>query len=199
MQLTGWNVAPRSVEVSEGRLPGELPQAMTNRLAMKKAKAMPAGSGLVLAADTIVVDGDTVLGKPRDAAQAREMLESLRGRDHQVMTSIALVDQATGSEFGDTCVSTVNMRDYDSIELEAYLDEGSPLDKAGSYGIQDGEMVRLEDMRDCFANVMGLPLCHVVRSMRRLGYEPPRDVPEACQAHVNYDCPVYAKILEGSL
>lgn len=168
---------------------------MTRRLALKKAEGQ---AGLVLAADTVVVDDDRVLGKPRSKAEARGTLTQLRGRSHQVVTSIAVVDRAHGVRRLDTCVSRVPMREYAHDELEAYLSGGSPLDKAGSYGIQDQDFrpVDMRQMRDCFANVMGLPLCHLVRTMRALGHEPPNDVPQACIAHTGYDCPVYPAILE---
>jgi predicted house-cleaning NTP pyrophosphatase (Maf/HAM1 superfamily) len=101
----------------------------------------------------------------------------------------------------DTCVSEVPMREYADPEVEAYLDSGSPLDKAGAYGIQDGDFnpVDMSRMRDCFANVMGLPLCHLVRNLRRLGYEPPADVPAACQAFTGYECHVFPAILGEAL
>jgi septum formation protein len=77
---------------------------------------------------------------------------------------------------------------------------GGPLDKAGAYAIQDGafEPVDMSSFSDYFANVMGLPLCHVARSLRRLGVEPEADVPAACIAHTGYDCRVYPAILAGA-
>jgi len=169
---------------------------MTRRLALAKAKAAGIRSGLVLGADTVVVDGDQVLGKPQDMEDARRMLEALRGRSHRVITSIALLDLEAGKQFVDTCESRVPMRDFSDADLESYLASGSPLDKAGSYAIQDRDFVPVEvgGMRECFANVMGLPLCHVVRNLPEA---PPVDVPTACQAHTGYQCPIYREVLEG--
>lgn len=196
LQLTGWPITVVASQVAEIPRRGERPVELTRRLARDKAAGLP---GLVLGSDTVVVDRGQILGKPASKAEARATLVELRGREHQVVSSIAVVDQQRGVEQLDTCISRVPMRRYSDRELESYLDGGSPLDKAGSYGIQDRhfEPVDMAGMRDCYANVMGLPLCHLVRTMRALGHEPPNDVPQACIAHTGYECPVYADILEG--
>lgn len=199
MSLTGWTVEPMPTDVDERELPGEGAASMTLRLARSKAHAVANRAALVLGADTVVVDGGRMLGKPIDVDDARKTLRHLRNRRHQVITSIMILEPEKGIELEDSCLSSVPMRDYDDTEIEAYLASDSPLDKAGSYGIQDDgfDPVELSAMRDCFANVMGLPLCHVVRTMRKLGHEPPGDVPAACQQHTGYECTVYPQILQG--
>ena len=89
------------------------------------------------------------------------------------------------------------MRFYADDEIEAYIATDDPLDKAGAYAIQHAGFHPVDDLRGCFANVMGLPLCHLVRVLKKMGLEPPPDVPQACQAGINYDCPVYEKILQN--
>ncbi|HEY4667200.1 MAG TPA: nucleoside triphosphate pyrophosphatase [Anaerolineales bacterium] len=197
LRLTGWELVSRPAEVDERPEPGESPEQLTQRLAIGKART--AAGELVLGADTVVVLENDMLGKPAGSVAARDMLQALRGRTHRVISSIALVDRAGRTVALDTCVSEVPMREYSEADVDQYLRSGSPLDKAGGYGIQDGEFnpVNMDQMHDCFANVMGLPLCHLVRNMRRLGHEPPADVPEACQAYTGYDCPVYPAILRG--
>ncbi len=221
LRLTGWEIVSRSADVDERREPGEGPEQLTRRLATAKARVgrselvlgadtvvvpdnkmlgkSAAGGELVLGADTVVVLDNEILGKPAGQPEARGMLRALRGRTHRVISSIALVDGAGREVALDTCVSEVPMREYSDAEIERYLASGSPFDKAGAYGIQDGGFnpVSMDQMHDCFANVMGLPLCHLVRSLRKLGYEPPADVPAACQAHTGYVCPVYPVILRG--
>lgn len=214
MQLTGWPLRVGGNHLDETPRPGESPVELTQRLALAKVRGeavAPLFSGprsrpaegspdpqLALGADTVVVDGDRILGKPASEAEARQTLIGLRGRSHRVVTSIAVLDRQQRLERLDTCVSEVPMREYTNDELEAYLQGGSPLDKAGSYGIQDDDFlpVDLGQMHACFANVMGLPLCHVVRTVRSLGHQPAADVPHACIAHTGYDCPVYSEILE---
>lgn len=196
MQLTGWPLVVGGNDRPELQLPGEQPTHMTRRLALQKTEGL---AGLVLGSDTVVADDGRILGKPGSTAEARATLLELRGRSHQVVTSIALVDREQAIQRLDTCVSRIPMRDYSEPELERYLAGGSPMDKAGSYGIQDREFqpVDMRSLTDCYANVMGLPLCHVVRNMRALGHEPPNDVPQACCAHTGYDCQVYPAILRG--
>ncbi|GMR09559.1 MAG: Maf family nucleotide pyrophosphatase [Anaerolineae bacterium] len=196
--LTGWEVRIAAEEVDERRRQDEGPRDMTRRLAFAKAKAAGGKSGLILGADTVVVDGEQLLGKPMDLGDARQMLEALSGRSHQVVTSIALLDLNSGTHVVDTCESRVPMRRFNNADLDSYLASGNPLDKAGSYAIQDKEFMPVDAarMKDCFANVMGLPLCHVVRNLPQA---PPVDVPAACQAHTGYECPIYSEVLEGNL
>jgi MAF protein len=198
--LIGLPVRVHPADVDESSLPGESGRELTRRLAILKARATAsADDAIVLAADTTVIDGETILAKPADDAQARTMLEDLRGHPHTVVTSIA-VRAPDGTLLVDSCESSVPMRDYGDDEIDRYLASGGPFDKAGGYGIQDGlfEPVDRRTFRDCFANVMGLPLCHVVRTLRRIGVEPAGDVPAACMAHLRYDCPVSEAILGGT-
>jgi MAF protein len=169
-------------------------------LAVAKARlaAEQEGQGeIVLAADTVVAKADRILGKPLDQTEAHRMLMDLRAQSHQVITALMLIGD--GQEAIEICETTVPMRDYGPKEVSEYVATGSPLDKAGAYGIQDSgfDPVAVEKMEGCFANVMGLPLCHLVRAMRSLGQTPEADVPLACQAHTGYDCPVYPEILRG--
>ncbi|MFQ5923312.1 MAG: Maf family protein [Anaerolineales bacterium] len=196
--LTGWEVRVAAEEVDERRQQDEGPRAMTRRLALAKAKAADGISGLILGADTVVVDGDQLLGKPKDLDDARQMLEALSGRGHRVVSSIALLDLDSDTQVVDTCESRVPMRRFSDADLDSYLASGNPLDKAGSYAIQDGDFMPVDvgRMEDCFANVMGLPLCHVVRNLPQA---PPVDVPAACQAHTGYQCPIYSEVLKGNL
>jgi MAF protein len=203
LALTGWTFITAEASLDESPQPDEAPEALAARLAQAKAQAVgragSSGPSWVLAADTVVVDQGRVLGKPNGESEAVSMLSSLRGRRHQVITGIAILNPVKGRQLSETCRSDVPMRSYSLAEAEAYVAGGAALDKAGGYGIQDQSFrpVDMDLMRDCYANVMGLPLCHLVRAMGRLGVEPPSDVPEACQAHTQYRCPVYTEILEG--
>jgi predicted house-cleaning NTP pyrophosphatase (Maf/HAM1 superfamily) len=89
------------------------------------------------------------------------------------------------------------MRNYSDAEIEAYVQTGDPLDKAGAYAIQHPRFQPVERMEGCFASVMGLPMCHLVRVMRQFGLAPAADVPAECQASLAYQCPVFPAILRG--
>ena len=114
------------------------PQEWVQSLALAKAKNVGTRleKGLVIGADTIVVLGEKVLGKPKSSQEAVEMLEFLSGQTHQVMTGIALVDVLSGKELTDVEVTHVKFRDLSDREIEAYVAHGEPMDKAGAYGIQ---------------------------------------------------------------
>jgi MAF protein len=200
LSLTGWEFTVRPVEIDETPQPDETPEDYVTRLAQTKARSAaqtaPAG-WLVLGADTTVADGSLILGKPADAAEAREMLLRLRGKEHRVCTAIAIVDPASGAISSNLCVTQVPMRDYSDAEVEAYVATGDPLDKAGAYAIQHAEFHPVERLQGCYASVMGLPLCHLMVTLRQLGLSPAQDVPQACQASLDYACPIHAAVLSG--
>lgn len=200
IEWTGWKFVSFPADVDESRRTNEPPDEYVLRLADAKARATAARSravGPILAADTVVVDGDELLGKPESIEEARRMLKQLRGRTHQVYTAVAVYDPPNLRMIKDLCVSQVPMRNYSDEEIEVYIASGDPFDKAGAYAIQHQGFRPIEHFQGCFASVMGLPLCHVLRCMRKLGYEPPADVPRVCQANLKYDCPVSAAILSG--
>lgn len=197
--LTGlrFNVQPANID--ESRLPGEHPAPHVRRLAGEKARAaaLPGSRLLVLASDTIVVDGEDILGKPRGPEDARRMLLQLRGRTHQVFTAVALFDPAENREQVDLCVTDVPMRAYSDAEMDTYIASGDPFDKAGAYAIQHGGFHPVEHMAGCFASVMGLPLCHVLRMLPAFGLAACGEVPAACQQTLAYICPISQAILKG--
>lgn len=200
LALTGWDFRVQAVDIDETPLPGEAPRQYVLRLAQEKALAarpLAAADETILASDTIVVDGEELLGKPRDAAHARRMLTQLRGREHFVYTALAITAPAGNGSAPvhcDLCVAPVPMRDYSDTEMEDYIASGDPFDKAGAYAIQHRGFHPVEEFHSCFACVMGLPLCHVARSLRKLGYESPENVPVNCQIDLSYVCPVHRDI-----
>lgn len=200
MALGSWIVSSCVPEVDESRLAGEAPADYVLRLAQAKA-AVAAGDAadgtLVVAADTAVVDGESVLGKPVDAAEAVRMLRRLRGRVHQVYTGIAVLKAGTDRAQTEVCVTDVPMRTYTDAEIEAYVASGDPMDKAGAYGIQHASFHPVEKMTGCFASVMGMPLCHLLRLLDRIRVAPQPGLPERCQIHLSYPCPVSSAILRG--
>jgi septum formation protein len=143
----------------------------TVKLALRKAKAVAASlaDGVVLGADTLVViDGDA-LGKPRDAAEAVGMLRRLRGRWHEVITAIAVVDAGSGREAAEAVVTRVRMADYSDADIDAYVATGEPLDKAGAYAIQERGGALVAGIEGSYTNVVGLPVDETRGLLRRLG------------------------------
>jgi septum formation protein len=198
--LGNWTVSVSVSEIDERQRAGEAPADYVLRLAESKARAAvkDARAGqLIVAADTAVVDGNAILGKPKDMADAARMLKALRGHKHQVYSGLAVLKAKDGRLLKDLCVTDVPMRNYSEVEIEAYVLTGDPLDKAGAYAIQHPQFRPVESMHGCYAAVMGLPLCHLLRVLQKMGVTPNEDVPANCQAYLHYPCPVSRAILRG--
>ena len=165
-----FEVAPSDVEEPPQRLAQE-PSDVAVERALAKARAVAAirGSGTIIGADTVVELDGQLLGKPVDAGQAREMLVSLRGREHRVVTAVALVDAATGEERAGFRASRVVMREYGEDEIDAYIATGDPFDKAGAYAVQSESFAPATEVRGCYLNVVGLPVCTLLKEAERFG------------------------------
>jgi septum formation protein len=125
---------------------------------------------LVLGADTIVTLDGHILGKPVDEAEAREMLDFLSGREHEVTTCVALCSNGqVRREFSET--TKVQFRHLTRQEIEAYVLTGEPLDKAGGYGIQGFGGLLVKSIKGCYYNVVGLPMPSLAEHLRELGIE----------------------------
>jgi septum formation protein len=199
LALGGWEFNILPVAVDEEPLPGENPQAYVLRLAVSKARtaALHAGSqDVFVGSDTAVVDGETILGKPVDNSEAERMLRRLRGRVHQVYTGLAVVYGAGGGLRTDICRSDVYMRDYSDNEMLAYIESGDPLDKAGAYAIQHEGFHPVENYQGCFANVMGLPVCHLARLLGEIGVKPQHDIRLECLVTLGVDCSIYPLVVQ---
>lgn len=200
MTLGGWTFLSRPADVDESQYPGEAPGIYVLRLAESKARAcseLPRTDSIILAADTTVADGKAILGKPKDTLHAMEMLRNLRGHTHQVYTAIALLRPSDGRLVTDLCVTDVPMREYRDDEIEAYVATGDPLDKAGAYAIQNAGFHPVEGMCGCYASVMGLPLCHLTRSLHKLDVVPRNETASKCQSTLGYACPISSAVLSG--
>lgn len=160
-----------SVDVPEQRQPGEVAAQFVERLALDKARAgwqHGARGRPVLGADTIVVLDDEVLGKPVDRAGAETMLARLSGREHRVMTAVALVGVLAGEEHEAMrlSISRVRFRQTTTAEREAYCATGEPDDKAGAYAIQGRAAIFVEHLEGSYSGVMGLPLFETADLLR---------------------------------
>jgi septum formation protein len=159
LSMLGFTFSIRVPDYEEINPPGMDPKQVPGHLARGKAAAMtdaPPGA-LVLSADTMVLLGDRILGKPRDPAEALEMLRALNARTHEVVTGVALARDGK-VEASDSASSRVTFARVPEAFLKAYAASPEPLDKAGAYAIQ-GQGARLVEKVDgCFYNVMGLPI-----------------------------------------
>ena len=157
-------------DIDEAMDPEKPPFDEVARVSRMKAMAVPHGADdIVIAADTIVVCEGRVLGKPHSEQEARDMLQLLSGRDHQVMTGCTLLRCSEAITF--TEVTDLHFRPLRQQEIDAYVQSGEPMDKAGSYGIQGGAALFCQRLVGDYYNVMGLPVCRLGEALRRLAPE----------------------------
>jgi septum formation protein len=225
LSLSGWEFSVLPVQVDERVLPAERPQDYVLRLARENALAAKRSlersqppDTLIIAADTAVVDeinvveGENVanpgnfptpgsgfrfdiLGKPTDEEDAQSMLSQLRGRTHKVYSALAVLWVQDDSMLDELIVTEVPMRNYSDEEIMVYIASGDPFDKAGGYAIQNAEFAPVQNLQGCYANVMGLPLCHLSRLIATFDMNPGTDIAAACQMSLDYSCPIFRQVL----
>jgi septum formation protein len=162
-----------SSAVDETPYPGESAAALVQRLANAKADLVTAravGPTIVLAADTIVVLNDKILGKPASLEDARQMLQQLSGRTHSVLTGVALIRLPDGERRQFIESTLVHFRPVTEHEISSYLATEEPLDKAGAYAIQGQAGRYIPRIEGCYFNVVGLPLSRVLTELKFLGW-----------------------------
>jgi MAF protein len=207
---SGKKVNQRQMEVDETPLSGESPSALVQRLSRLKAESVVTNSELlasarlpttneqenhnifIIAADTVVVLGKQILGKPRQAAEAIFMLQQLRRQSHNVYTglTVARLSGKTRNFITRLHQSTVWMRPYTDSEIAAYVTSGDPLDKAGAYGIQNRSFAPVARLEGCFASVMGLPLGELNVAFKELGLSLPEST-SRCSLSTGHPCCQY--------
>jgi septum formation protein len=162
-------------EYEEDIVPGSEPHEVAKRLSLGKARAAARKhrSALIIAADTLVVIGDRILGKPHTNAEAREMLRALNGQAHLVITGFTILDTETGKVLSRSVETRVHMRRLTLKEIDSYVRTEEPLDKAGGYAIQGRGAVLVERIGGDYSNVVGLPLSALAESLREFGVHVP--------------------------
>jgi septum formation protein len=161
LRAAGFKFQARSSSVEPPPRPGESPVAYARRAARAKALSVAAlapSGALVLGADTVVVAGNQILGKPADAADAARMVRRLSGRVHRVVTGVCLVRAPRRVVALRHETTRVRFRKLSEAEIREYVESGEPLDKAGAYGIQGRASKFIRDIEGCYFNVVGLPV-----------------------------------------
>ncbi len=146
-------------------------RALVTHNARLKARAVAGRvpGAIVLAADTVVALDGRVFGKPRDRADARRMLRALSGRTHRVYSGVCIIDARNRRRWTDVRVSRVTFRRLSPTNIDRYLDEAKPWDKAGAYAVQDARTLIVDRITGSLSNVIGLPLDVVERRLRQCG------------------------------
>jgi septum formation protein len=175
LRAVNWPFSISPTDVDESRKPGEGAIAYVERLALEKAEAAARhseGASIVLGADTVVVIGDEILGKPVDEEDAKRMLRMLSGRWHEVLTGVALV--RTGDSKGTRVAhesTQVRFAEMDEDEIVWHVANGSPLDKAGAYAVQGLAALFIREIQGDYWNVVGLPVQLVYKLAREMRSE----------------------------
>lgn len=160
-----------SVDVDESILKNERPVHIVKRLANNKlvAALKKVKKGIIITADTIVVLDNKVLGKPENEPDAVRILKKLSGRVHTVYTGFSIFNTEKNLRITDFEKTKVEFRELDNIEIKEYIKGGSPMDKAGAYGIQDDfGAVFIKKINGCYYNVVGLPLQKVYQTLKKI-------------------------------
>ncbi len=167
---TPFSVIPAHID--ESVRPGEMSWVYARRVAYAKAQhiAYQHPTALVLGADSIVVLGQQILGKPRDSAEAQHMLTQLSGRVHHVMTALAILHVARRVVCLETVSTVVRFRPLTPAAINAYIATGEPMDKAGAYAIQGAGRAFVASWDGCYTNVVGLPLRRTATLLQGLGW-----------------------------
>ena len=171
-------------------VPADVDERAADRPARAKAAVVARRGDVTLAADTLIELAGVRIGKPADAADARAMLARLAGRTHAVRTEVALVD-AAGRSLHFAVRSAVTMKAADDVAIGAYVATGEPLDRAGAYEIQGGGTALVASYAGCYANIVGLPLCHTFFALRRAGVAMPERPEPAFTRAFGFVCPAW--------
>lgn len=167
LQELGLDLEVMESQVEEKKLPGETPSEFVQRAAYDKAVAISIGNidAWILGADTVVVYDNKIIGKPRDADHATEILQTLSGRSHLVHTGFCLYNGKDGVSVSRVVTTVVFFAPFSKEIVAAYVATGEPQDKAGGYGIQGCGGFLVEKIKGSYSNVVGLPMAEVVKEL----------------------------------
>lgn len=158
---------------AEEEIPDETPEDLVIRLSLDKASEVAQRKEVdgrwFIGSDTVVLCDGKILGKPRDAAHATEMLQLLSGREHRVLSGYAVIDRQSGKQLAEAVSTRVWFRQLTDAEIARYIATREPMDKAGAYAIQGFGVCFVARIEGSYTNVVGLPLCRLTGAMKELG------------------------------
>ncbi len=168
LELAGFDFEVITADIEEVADRSQTPQELVISLAEQKAAAVAHGreERIVIGADTVVVLDGIVLGKPKNEAEAKEMLRSLSGKSHEVFTGVSIIKHGKANNFFEK--TKVKFCELSDEQIIAYVESGEPMDKAGAYGIQGKGCVFVEGIEGDYFNVVGFPISRFCRELKRL-------------------------------
>ncbi|RCW88384.1 septum formation protein [Halanaerobium sp. DL-01] len=158
--------------IDESQFNGLKPVDMVEKLAFAKAESVSelVEEAIIIAADTVVVAQDRVLNKPEDAEDAKNMLSALSGKEHQVITGVAVMNSETDEYLVEHNITSVFMEEISEEEIDKYLETGEPMDKAGAYAIQGFGSLFVREIKGSYYSVVGLPLNQLSKMLKKFNY-----------------------------
>ena len=164
-------------EVITKTKPSDVVMELSEVKALEAAERVKETECIIIGADTIVANGEVILGKPKDEAEACAMIESLQGHEHSVYTGVTLVIRRGGKQeiitlFEETKVEIISMNED---EIKEYVKSGEPMDKAGAYAIQGLFAGYVKGIRGDYYNVVGLPICAILEELSKAGIDLKKD------------------------
>jgi septum formation protein len=158
-------------DIDESKIPYSTPNNLAKNLSKAKASAVSKKykDAIIIAADTLVVLGKEIIGKPRDKEDAIKMLRKLSGKTHTVITGFTIYDLQFEKKITKTVKSKVKFKKMTDEEIKSYVKTGEPMDKAGGYGIQDKSAIFIEKVEGDFFNVVGLPIFSLCKELYKFG------------------------------
>ena len=147
------------------------PHEFAQKIALEKARTVASKhkDGIVIAADTFIVFGGQILGKPHTKNEARKMLETINGKSHSVITGFSIIDTSKNKTLSKSVETKIYIRKLTPAEIDAYVKSEEPLDKAGAYAIQGLGAVFVEKIEGDYFNVIGLPLSALTEALKEFG------------------------------
>ncbi|RCW49699.1 nucleoside triphosphate pyrophosphatase [Halanaerobium sp. MA284_MarDTE_T2] len=158
--------------IDESQFNGLKPVDMVEKLAFAKAESVSelVEEAIIIAADTVIVAQDRVLNKPEDAEDAKNMLSALSGKEHQVITGVAVMNSETDEYLVEHNITSVFMEEISEEEIDKYLETGEPMDKAGAYAIQGFGSLFVREIKGSYYSVVGLPLNQLSKMLKKFNY-----------------------------
>lgn len=194
IKLVGLPFSMTSADVDESSITHPNPAINAVKTAELKAKTIANqitthSPTIIIAADTIVALDSQMLGKPKNATEAKQMLLALCGRTHEVHTGMVVIDTRSGERIEGVHTAVVTMRPYTEKEMDSYILTGDPLDKAGAYAIQHSQFAPVKHLQGCYLGVMGLSICHLLQILAQLKITAAPNLNALHNAHQIYPCP----------
>jgi septum formation protein len=152
---------------------GMEPNALAREISLGKADSVAGkySDAIIIGADTFIILGNRIMGKPDTADEAREMLQDISGRSHSVITGFTIIDTASGKIVSQSVETKVYIKQLTPEEIDAYIKTGEPLDKAGAYAIQGLGALLVERIEGDYCNVIGLPLFALMKALKEFGID----------------------------